>query len=1126
MSGKKNDDSKEERTTSDSAKKSYDSSGSDNESDEDTFSLTTLEIREPAPPVYIGTGLVYDEIMTMHKCDWDPDFPENPLRLTEPYKRCCELGLIERCERIESKRATDEEILTKHTKEHLELTAKSVSMSYEERMELCQNYDAWYCNDYTYDASMIAAGTTIQLMNDILESNLTNGFAMVRPPGHHAMESEFNGYCTFNNVALAAQDAINKGVERILIVDWDVHHGQGIQRLFYNDPRVLYFSIHRYEYGKFWPELRESDYDYIGEGPGKGFNINVPLNKIEMTDSDYMTIVQQILLPLAYEYNPQLVLVSSGYDAAVGCIEGEMLITPPMYAHMIHHLLALAKGRVCVALEGGYCIKSLSEGCALTLRSLLQDPCPLIPATVEPSDSIVTTILNLVKVLSPYWKCFKHYKKLESFEKCVFKEVNNSPPLEGVVFQTSENRPEKYKLTGFYPVQTDEVKRKFQCMIENIIDQTKLGVAATRCCYTFDAQMKCHKNTFSLSHPERPARIISIHKKLTQWGLLDRSLIVPSRIAKRSELLWIHNEQYVDKLKVTELMDDESLRDFPHEAGYPSIYCHQKSLYCALLAAGSLLNVVEAVLTNQAQSGVANIRPPGHHAEYNKAMGFCFFNNVAVAAKFAQKKFGVKRILIVDWDVHHGNATQHQFYRDPSVLYISLHRFDNGHFFPGHQDASATFVGSGPGEGYNVNIPWCGNKMGDAEYLMAFTQIIMPIAYQFAPELVLVSAGFDSAVGDPLGGYAVTPAGYAHMTHMLMGLANGRVILTLEGGYNLKTISECMAACTSVLLGDQCPALKKLVPCDSAAITVNEVLLIQKNYWSCLKFKEKIPKVEADLRLPTFSLAPKPKQYDPRKTISCGNIKSNQTKTTSDISDITTTDITDITSTSGLTASKTDSALTCSSDARITYSSLSLPSAKEKLKDVNQSHNDGPESAPEQEIISAMGNLSLDTASSASQPKRWVDPDDPYDRVSDPVKKIFSCQKPIEPYRSVVYANDPGSPPLSRFATGHDEYVAIDEPVAVDSSQYKDREETIEFPAPPFRRVTRSSTSEAATVAGSSRDANQVTGGGDESLGAWGGSSRPANVLDLVRTQAPRKDQRHRLESFITTWSSDVDFSK
>ncbi|KAH9510049.1 Histone deacetylase 6 [Bulinus truncatus] len=834
MSSKKDDSMSEEQTTSDGNKKSVESSSSDSEFDEDFFSLATLDIRGPPPPVYLGTGLIYDEIMTMHKCDWDPNFPENPLRLTEPYKRCCELGLIERCERIESKKATADEILTKHSKEHLELVAKTVSMSDEDRMELCQNYDAWYCNDYTYDAALIAAGTTIKLMNHVLDGNLTNGFAMVRPPGHHAMENEFNGYCTFNNVALAAQDAINRGVERILIVDWDVHHGQGIQRLFYDDPRVLYFSIHRYEYGRFWPELRESDYDYIGNGKGKGFNINVPLNKTEMTDSDYMTVFHQILLPLAHEFSPQLVLVSSGYDAAVGCPEfspqtvlissgydsaigdekGEMLITPPMYAHMVHHLLSLAKGRVCVALEGGYCIKSLSEGCALTLRSLLQDPCPQIPATVEPSDSIVTTILNLVKVLSPYWKCFKHYQKLESFERCKFSEVSKTPPVDGVVFQTPENKPDKFKLTGFYPVQSDEVKQNFHEKIESIISQTKLTYAAYRCCYTYDAEMKAHKNNFSLSHPERPARIMSIHKKLTQWGLLDRSLVIPSRMARRSELLWIHSEQYVDKLKITELMDDNSLRHFPEESDYPSIYLHQKSLYCALLASGSLLNVVEAVLTNQAQSGVANVRPPGHHAEHNKAMGFCFFNNVAVAAKFAQKKFGVKRILIVDWDVHHGNATQHQFYRDPSVLYVSLHRYDHGHFFPGREDASGVFVGLGPGEGYNVNIPWCGGKMGDAEYITAFTQIIMPIAYQFAPELVLVSAGFDSAVGDPLGGYSVTPAGYAHMTHMLMGLANGKVILALEGGYNLKTISECMAACTSVLLGDQCPALKKVVPND------------------------------------------------------------------------------------------------------------------------------------------------------------------------------------------------------------------------------------------------------------------------------------------------------------------------
>lgn len=146
--------------------------------------------------------------------------------------------------------------------------------------------------------------------------------AIIRPPGHHAMKSEYNGFCLFNNVAIGAQWALDHGrAERILIVDWDVHHGQGTQRMFYTDPRVLYFSIHRYEYGAFWPNLRESDFDSIGDADGRGFNFNVPLNKIGMTNGDYLGIFQQILMPVAIEYQPDLIIVSAGYDAAFGCPE-------------------------------------------------------------------------------------------------------------------------------------------------------------------------------------------------------------------------------------------------------------------------------------------------------------------------------------------------------------------------------------------------------------------------------------------------------------------------------------------------------------------------------------------------------------------------------------------------------------------------------------------------------------------------------------------------------------------------------------------------------------------------------------------------------------------------------------
>ncbi|PSN48228.1 Histone deacetylase 10 [Blattella germanica] len=140
-----------------------------------------------------------------------------------------------------------------------------------------------------------------------------------RPPGHHAMKSEYCGYCFFNNVAIAATHALTHcGVSRILIVDWDVHHGQATQQMFYDDPRVVYFSLHRYEHGSFWPNLRESDYDFIGEGAGAGYNFNVPLNNVGMTDADYLAVFHQILLPMVTEFGPDLIIVSAGYDSALG----------------------------------------------------------------------------------------------------------------------------------------------------------------------------------------------------------------------------------------------------------------------------------------------------------------------------------------------------------------------------------------------------------------------------------------------------------------------------------------------------------------------------------------------------------------------------------------------------------------------------------------------------------------------------------------------------------------------------------------------------------------------------------------------------------------------------------------
>lgn len=169
------------------------------------------------------------------------------------------------------------------------------------------------------EAAFTAAGSAIELAEAVYSGKVRNGFALVRPPGHHAMAAEACGYCVFNNVAIAAKALLQKfeasGLQRILVVDWDVHHGQATQQAFYSDPRVLYASIHRYELGAFWPELIESNYNFTGEGRGRRYNVNVPLNDTGLCDSDYLAIWHNLLLPIFYEYNPQLVLVSAGYDA-------------------------------------------------------------------------------------------------------------------------------------------------------------------------------------------------------------------------------------------------------------------------------------------------------------------------------------------------------------------------------------------------------------------------------------------------------------------------------------------------------------------------------------------------------------------------------------------------------------------------------------------------------------------------------------------------------------------------------------------------------------------------------------------------------------------------------------------
>ncbi|XP_045219310.2 polyamine deacetylase HDAC10 isoform X3 [Macaca fascicularis] len=289
--------------------------------------------------------------------------------------------------------------------EYVSLVRKTQVLGEEELQALSGQFDAIYFHPSTFHCARLAAGAGLQLVDAVLTGAVQNGLALVRPPGHHSQRAAANGFCVFNNVAIAAAHAKQKhGLHRILIVDWDVHHGQGIQYLFEDDPSVLYFSWHRYEHGRFWPFLRESDADAVGRGQGLGFTVNLPWNQVGMGNADYVAAFLHLLLPLAFEFDPELVLVSAGFDSAIGDPEGQMQATPECFAHLTHLLQVLAGGRVCAMLEGGYHLESLAESVCMTVQALLGDPAPPLSGLMVPCQSALESIQSARAAQAPYWK--------------------------------------------------------------------------------------------------------------------------------------------------------------------------------------------------------------------------------------------------------------------------------------------------------------------------------------------------------------------------------------------------------------------------------------------------------------------------------------------------------------------------------------------------------------------------------------------------------------------------------------------------------------------------------------------------------------------------------------------------
>ncbi len=287
-------------------------------------------------------------------------------------------------------------------------------------------------------------------------------------------------------------------------------------------------------------------------------------------------------------------------------------------------------------------------------------------------------------------------------------------------------------------------------------------------------------------HLECPERFDAVLDGLRAAGLLGRLLPLNARAATEEELLLCHTPHYLEMVK-------EDI-----ERGRPCLSTGDtdisaNSWEAALDAAGSALNAVDAVLSGRARNAFCNVRPPGHHATARRGMGFCIFNNVAIAARYAQRRHGVGRVLIVDWDVHHGNGTQEIFYADPSVFFFSSHQWP---LYPGTGRADET--GAGAAEGTSMNFPFP-EGAGREEILGAVENSLMPAARRFRPDLVLISAGFDSRVGDRLGRFTLTDEDFGDLTRTVMELTEGRVVSVLEGGYSLEGLASAAAAHVAAL---------------------------------------------------------------------------------------------------------------------------------------------------------------------------------------------------------------------------------------------------------------------------------------------------------------------------------------
>lgn len=325
-------------------------------------------------------------------------------------------------------------------------------------------------------------------------------------------------------------------------------------------------------------------------------------------------------------------------------------------------------------------------------------------------------------------------------------------------------------------------------------------------------------------HPESPERIPAIFNLLKQKEPEIDKIVIQPRQASEEEISLVHTPSYIEKVKAVS----------ERGGGYLDMDTHlsQKSYEAALFAAGAALSALERVFSGQADNAFCVVRPPGHHALEDQGMGFCLFDNLAIGARFAQKNMGVKKILIIDWDVHHGNGLSDTFYDDPTVLYISLHQYPH---YPG--TGWVTEIGTGEGVGYNINFPFPAGTSGPS-YHRAFDEVIVPLAQAYKPDLLMIAAGFDAHYYDPISSINLTAEDYASMTEKIKKISDnlclGRIIASLEGGYGLSSLAKSAWATIDRMMGknSEIDEIKEFSPSPSESdIIIERVKSTLSSYW-------------------------------------------------------------------------------------------------------------------------------------------------------------------------------------------------------------------------------------------------------------------------------------------------------